>query len=519
MDYEQRKRREFLKIIATELLMVLSVIAVVVVATLAAMGFFISSEGGIEQSGLLQLHSLPTGATVELDGDTLFSRTNLSRTMPEGEHTVKLSREDYDTWEKNIKIYPGVLTRIYYPRLFLQNRQPEDVMTVVDKLGLEADGELEFLAPSLSRSYILYMLNNQAEWVLLDLRGDEVKKATLDLTKVLPGVVEPEVKTNNTQIGMMPVDSVQPESTEAKFGGEILEVRWSKNDERVLVKVSYEGKQEWILVNLREVGSSLNLTRTFGMEFERIEMIDDAASQLFALENQQLRKINVQDGAVSKVLLSNVTEIASYGNGLMYVQKTGAEGKARREIGVYRDGERAGTALVEVTTDEKIQIALTRYYGEDYMCYFLDDRLTILYGILPSYTESGANLAELKRLVADEKMTVVPEKVTLSPGGEFLVARAGRKMMVTNMEMGELYDYEFWNDEKELRWLDASLLYAVVDGEIEIMDFDGTNRRKLAQKQPIADDAAVMITSNERWIYYLSAEKDSLHLVRERIRN
>ena len=111
MDYEEKKKKQFIRALIAEAGMVLSVLVIVVVATLAAMGFFISSNGGIEQSGLMQIHSLPTGATVELDVGTLFSRTNLSKTMSAGEHTLKLSRENYDTWEKTVKMYPGVVVR------------------------------------------------------------------------------------------------------------------------------------------------------------------------------------------------------------------------------------------------------------------------------------------------------------------------------------------------------------------------------------------------------------------------
>ena len=110
--------------------MVLSVIAIVIVTILLAMGFSISTNGGIEQTGLMQIHSQPTGATVTLDGSTLFARTNTSRTMSAGEHYLKLSREGYDTWEKTVKMYSGMLVRMYYPRLFLQDRTAEAVLNL-----------------------------------------------------------------------------------------------------------------------------------------------------------------------------------------------------------------------------------------------------------------------------------------------------------------------------------------------------------------------------------------------------
>lgn len=94
-----------------------------------------TSSGKIEQSGLIQIHSMPTGATVELDGSTIFSRTNLSRSLTAGEHSLKLSRDGYDTWQKTIKMSSGMLMRLHYPRLFLLNRKSE--------LALRLDEELD----------------------------------------------------------------------------------------------------------------------------------------------------------------------------------------------------------------------------------------------------------------------------------------------------------------------------------------------------------------------------------------
>ena len=121
--------------------------------------------------------------------------------------------------------------------------------------------------------------------------GDEVRTTLLDLSGILPGVVEEKTEVK-------PKTGVEAQSMTPKyrFEGEIEEIIWSRDENRVLVKVRYEGKIEWLLVNLRDIASSLNLTKTFGMSFEQIEMIDNSANQLFVLENHQLRRINVSSG-------------------------------------------------------------------------------------------------------------------------------------------------------------------------------------------------------------------------------
>lgn len=517
MDYEEKKRKQFIRVLIAEAGMVLSVLLIVVVATLAAMGFFIS-DGGIEQAGLMQIHSLPTGATVELDGSVLFSRTNLSKTMSAGEHTLKLSRDGYDTWEKTVKMYSGVLIRLHYPRLFLQNREAEAVMKLSEMKDNVVSG-LEFYQPSQSRNYIIYAEEGASRWNLLDVKGDEVKTTSLDLSGALPGMVEVKAETKTRTNG-----NTQSTTPTYRFEGEIESLAWSNDENRILAEVSYEGKTEWVLVNLRDVANSLNLTRTFGMNFEHIEMIDNAANQLFALENHQLRRVNVSEKTMSRVLLGNVEDFSSNGTNVIYVTtdlKGERDGEKYRAVGVYRNDERDGTVIAKVEGEANIQVALARYFDEDYMCYIVDKKPTILYGDLPSYDEKGADLTGLKTLAGDNVLSEVPTSLEISSGNEYLVARAGKKYMVIDLDMGDLYEYEAPTDS--LNWLDASMMYAVSNGEILVWDFDGTNRRNLAESVKNnnlkAMSKPVMIASNNTWLYYLSEDSNSITLVRERIRN
>lgn len=520
MDYEEKKKKQLIRVLVAEAGMVISVVAIVVVATLAAMGFFISSEGGLEQSGLMQIHSLPTGATVELDGSVLFSRTNLSKTMSADEHFLKLSREGYDTWEKTVRMYSGVLIRLHYPRLFLQNRMAEVVMALSEKTK-ESEAGLEFYQPSQSRNYIIYAEKKASTWKLLEVKGDEVKTTLLDLSGVFPGMVEEKSETK-AKVG----SNAQSTTPKYHFEGEIRSLTWSNDENRVLVEAYYDGKTEWVLVNLRDVASSLNLTRTFGMNFDRIEMIDNSANQLFALENHQLRRINVSEKTMSRVLLGNVQDFDSNGTNVIYLTtelSARETGEKYRAVGVYRNDEKDGTILTKLKPGEKVKVALARYFDDDYMCYVVGNKPTILYGSLPSYDEKGADLSGLKVLAEDNVFSEVPESLEVSRGNEYIVARSGAKYMVVDLDMGDLYEYEA--PTAELNWLDNSMMSAVREGEILVWDFDGTNRRNLAES--VRKDSTqlkvmtrpVMIASNNRWLYYLSEDKNGIQLVREKIRD
>lgn len=517
MDFEERerkKRRQMIGVVIAEVGMFFAVIAIVIVATLAAMGFFVTPQGTIEQTGLVQIHSMPTGGTVELDGSTLFSKTNLTRSLTAGDHQIKIYRENYDSWEKTLRMYSGMLIRLYYPRLFLKNRTTESV----ERLGQE----LAFFEPSKDYSYILYATKSSTNWRLMNIRGDDVKTSTLKMAEVLPGVKEDV------------------------FDGEITYFEWSRNSDRVLIQVSSAGALEWVLVDLRDVSKSLNLTRTFGLDFSEVEIIDDSATQLFVLENQHLRKVNIADQAVSRVLLDGVESFAAEGANIIYVM-TRNDGESRT-VGVYKDGEKAGTTIARLEKDDKVKVALSEYYDEDYMSLVVNGKITVYYGTLPSYRENAneTDFLNFKALIESVQLAIIPDNLEVSEEGEYLAMNSGRKFAVIDFEMGDLYEYEAPVDE--IKWLNESMMFATVDNRLEVWDFDYTNCRVLVdfsekemkngedgnvnedgdevEKNPVTTtlqnpvaNYATTISSNDKWLYYVVDAGGELVLQREKVRD
>ncbi len=123
MDHEAIKRRQSLKVIISEVIMVIAVIVTVIVLALIVSGYWLGSGFKVERQGMLQISSIPTGADVIIDGESSWlQRTNTSKVLPTGEHVATLKREGYDSWTKTINISEGLLYRIHYPRLFLLER-------------------------------------------------------------------------------------------------------------------------------------------------------------------------------------------------------------------------------------------------------------------------------------------------------------------------------------------------------------------------------------------------------------
>ena len=102
--------------------------------------------------------------------------------------------------------------------------------------------------------------------------------------------------------------------------------------------------------------------------------------------------------------------------------------------------------------------------------------------------------------------------------------------MVVSLDAGDIFEYDV--ESSKVYWLDSSMMSAVVDGTLKVWDYDFTNRRELVTSRKSEDLTAVttvseaqvldypaVITSNNKWLYYLVKSSDKIILMREKIRD
>ena len=309
--------------------------------------------------------------------------------------------------------------------------------------------------------------------------------------------------------------------------------------------IDEEAQRHWLLINLKNPASSLNLTQIFGLDFDQVTFVGGSANQLFVLSDHQLRRIDVSSRQISSVLLNQVDAFSSQGSNILYLTlpQTTSDGSLRT-LGTYRDGEAGGAAITTLPGDASVLIALSRYYDNDYLAYIVDDRLTVYYGSLPSYSEDASvdPFANLSLLIDAQTLTETPTALTVSPAGEYLIAHRDRAFTAIDLDMGELSAYDA--PEAALNWLDQSMLYSVSSDRLVVWDFDGSNTRTLVAADAALDtpasaetanhstlapvttrsasplaDYPVAITSNNKWLYYLTGTDSGYTLVREQIWN
>ena len=310
MDIEKRKRNKLIRIIFVDIIMSLAVVGLVFVLVAVVEGWRLGSNLKLEQNGMAQIESLPTGAKVVIDGKQDFNETNISKLLSAGEHEITLWKEGFDSWTKKINITSGLLTRLKHPRLFKQNRTTEEVAGYAS---------LRFLYASPDHKSLLAATDNTTKWQYITALGaDKVTIEEVDVKNIFSG------------------------TSDGKFPGEIVQISWNETSEKVLLQVKRGETYEWGVINLKKVSESINLTQSISKYTEKniekktdsspekqavevkrnltqVVIGDATASKFIALVDGSLREIDTSVKTLSEPYLKNIAKFKISGSQVIYL--------------------------------------------------------------------------------------------------------------------------------------------------------------------------------------------------------
>ena len=462
MDFEKRMRRQSFRVIISEAIMVVTVIVMVAVLALVVSGYWLGSDFKVERQGMLQINSLPTGASVAVDGDApWYQRTNTSKVLSSGEHHIVLTRDGYDSWEKTVDIREGLLYRLHYPRLFLANRDKASVY----------DATATTYATVSKDTNTMLLANPTTDWTLLKLDSDNLEPKHLDIAPYFDSV------------------SLAPDATAGLYSGSIISSQWSGDNAHLLIQSRSGDSDEWVLLDIKNPKNSVNLTREFATNFTDMRIYDDSAGQLLAVRNDNLHRIDVPARQISAAIIKNIQSYDFYDREIVYVAsvETTADQTATDktyEIGIAKDGDI--TAFPEIAADATTRAYLSRFYDSKYLTVVTGGRISV-------YQRD-----EVKEPTIYEA-DFIPTDIKVSLGGDFVFLGSGTQVAVVDMESLRLVDWSL--DTAKYHWLDSHMLYTVNDGTLSVYDYDGLNHRTLSTG--VSSRFPVAITNN-KWLYYFS---------------
>ena len=439
-----------------------SVIAIVFVLMLIAMGYRFTENGSLKQSGLIQIKSNPRGATVEIDGEEQFSRTDFNKMLSSGGHHIKISKTGYDTWEKTIDIDAGLLTRVEWARLFPINPNTSTVTTF---------SNLRLAEFSKDRKNLLVIEHDSPIAQFINLQGEKITTHKISLNDAF-------------------------DNGENVLEGKINIVDWNESGNKIIANWTRNDTTTWHIIDLEDAKRSINLSKRYGATFTDIRISNESASKLWILEKNNIRIIDTSSHTISGVLVSDVEQFTNNKDVIGYVG-TDSSDHNYRKIMVFKEGEKGSSTILNLKKENPaITLAMGSYWNESWIAYSVNNHINVSAGTYPSYDKQSKN--GLKEIVKRD-LEYQPSLASTSKLERVAVFAGASNLTSIDIETRDYYDAATDAEISDLNWLDNYLIWENNNNKIVVRDFDGDNRREILE---VNNQYPVNITEDNHWLYY-----------------
>lgn len=463
------KRNKLIKLIILYICMAISVVSIVFIIFMFVLGYRIDSNNGqIEQYSFFQFNSSPVGASVTIDNQAVSSQTPNKTSVPAGNHKIVIFKSGYRTWTKSVDVKSATLTWLDYAIL------------VPDKLIVEPVVEYDAVYSSLATP--------EGSDVLIQPKAEipdfELVNVTSDTAKTNKLTLPAKVYSESSVAGV--VHSFQI-------------VKWDESGRYALIRHAYGDKSEWIVMNTQDVAASKNITQLFNLAINDIYFSGTNGNNFYVLSSNDIRKLDLSAGTISKPLVGNVSSFSLYRTNIVTYIANDDVAKNEQIVGVYRDGYENPYILRKVNKSANLKISTTRYFNGDYIAIAEDKKIDIYGGSYPTNSKDTKSLKKVGSFSSTQSI----QKLGFSPSGEYVMVQSDAYFSSYDIERQKSFESNIVGvgSISNLKWLDNNYVWSDRDGKLTIREFDGANMHTI-NEVAVGQDA--FMTHNKRYIYSIN---------------
>lgn len=485
MHHNPPKKKMIVRLTVVYTIMVISTILIVLFIALFMLGYrFDTSKGQIEQYGLLQFASTPSGGTVKVDDVIVGSSTPSKKTVEAGVHKVVMWRDGYEIWSKTVEVKSGTLIWLNY------------TLFVPKKLSTESVANFESLASSIASPkgrYILIQTKTDSSiFELVDTSSDTLKTSKITIPN--------SIITNANAAGVVHSYSI---------------TTWDDGEKYVLIRHNFADKTEWLVVDTQDVTQSKNISKVTNLAITDLKFFGTDGHNYYGLIDGELKKIDISSSVVSKAYAVGVQKFDIYNksNMISYIA-TDQTDLTKLNLGLYRDGDDKPYILKSTSSNiNSVSIAISRYYNVDYVAISDGSKLEILGG---SYPTVERDTKTSLKTIANITLGYEVKKLMFSPQGQYVFTQNGLDFASYNLEYQELSKSTATckTNNTNLDWLNDYYLWSDCDGKLSIREFDGQNPHTI---NAVIEGQDVVLIHSGRYLYSFNKSSAGYQLQRVRM--
>jgi len=449
-------------------------VTVLAVISLTALLFFIMlgyrfnrDNGTIQQGGLVQFISQPSGAKITVGEAQLANPTRSKITLNPGDYLVKLERTGYDLWQKNITVRAGTVLWLDSARLVPTSRTSESMesFSVLNSTLVSESGKLmAFLADKSKPAFSFASLTD----------ADKVELAPVTIPSSL---IAQKKGVKNTYVL----------------------VEWSRNDRHIIVRHDYGKQREFLLVDTSNPENTTAIRPVSSTEPVEVMFDPRSATDLIVrYKDGSVRQVT--SGVVSSPILKNVATMAT-AKGSLVLYSTLPEGKITK-TGYLTLGQSKPKELAAYSTRSRIQLALGEYYYDDYLTTVIGNSVAI--EKIPDFPRSDEGRLLEKTVIARFRLENTPIEVSMHNRSRLVAFSASRHMTTYDLELNKKSEVPIRGKQtlsRPQQWLDNQHFWSDGSSMLRQYEYDGSNQADIVK---VAPGFSTAYTQSGKYLYSIA---------------
>ena len=481
MYRQEEHRKELIYRISIYALMILFSVTALIFLVFHMLGYtFNPDTRELQQTGLVQYNSYPSGSMVFVDGMQL-RRAQTKNTVLPGKHTFSMELDGYESWRKTIDIKSNTVTNLNYARLIPSKRSTSEVQTL-------SNMQTAHLSPAGNFMMAFGHKDNAPVATLGDLRDTNKEKFT-------------EHAINTSILAGYNVQS-QYHSFEV--------VEWDRSTRFLLVKHTYQNESgtrtvQWLRFDRETPTDPVDITALTRFAITKAHFIGTTGAELYVLRDTgELHRLDLSAQAVYRPDIVDVQTFLLYGDDrIAYV----ATQSGKKIAGVWKKGWQKPLVINTFDNSATPIVRVSSYFHKDTVALAAGNVLTFYRGEISDDTEAQEKFLETKKTIS---LNYAASGLSFNNSGRFITVRGSAAAQSYDLERSSLSEEFRLGAGQEIRWLDDFYLWDVTSsGKLAIREFDGTNLHELL---PANKTLTAALSSNQRYVYSLT-QNDSGHLV------
>jgi hypothetical protein len=460
MDFldPRKQRMHMIRLIVGYVLIGLGIVLATSILLRIAYGFGLDRNGEVVQNGFVFVASQPQGANIYVDNKLYKDTTGARLQLPEGNYSIKVQRDGYRSWQRQVGVLGNSVSRYDYPLLVPNNLATTPVKNYASMPG--------FATQSPDR-----------RWVLVHQPGSVLDFDVYDIGDAK------KIAANTTSISL-PAGLLNA----AGSGDPAWKLtEWSTDNRHVILEHFYTGGSEYILVDRVEPARSVNLTKALQLGPGEVLSLRDKKFDKYYVYNPTTRTVGtttVADAPTVSPVLADVLAYKSYGSDiLLYATGTGAtNGKV---MTMLRDGN-VTYKIRDLPAGAPYLLDLAQYSGSWFVAVGGGaDKQAYVY----KNPQTVRKAAKQPNLIPIQVLRLnAPNYLAFSSNTRFIMIENATSFAVYDAETDKSYAYTVPQPldagQTHANWMDGHRMTYVSGGKQIIFDYDNANLQTLAASAP-----------------------------------